>query len=350
VVFDFNISHGCFSTFGSSLFVYTAYVKLLSRDSFIGGKSYMNELLKAALAYAERGWYVLPIKPNEKIPLTKHGVKDATTDPKIIKSWYKKWPTANVAIDVGRSRMVVYDLDPGSSIKELNEALDGQLPKTELKSKTPRDGEHFFYKLQDKDIIPQSVSKIAPHVDVRSQDSYVLLPPSVTKDGDYAWVSEGEATDRTDEMVRTAYTGREKSEDYDTWIIEQDIPKNVKLAIEWITDRSRSKIAIQNEGGDQCTYDTGCMMKSYGLSQAVALEVMLEHWNGDCLPPWDYDELEVKVENSYRYNTSQPGNVTPAYKLAKAKELFKPVYDNSKHEWSDKHFRWVDETGIGKIV
>lgn len=316
----------------------------------------MNELLTAALGYAERGWYVLPIDPNRisdsgkkgKLPYKgTRGVKDATTNPKIIKKLWKQHPEAQVAIDVGRSGFLIYDLDPGSSIKKLNETLNGNLPKTELESKTPRDGQHLFYKIDNTDIIPSSASKVAPHVDIRSDNGYVLLPPSTTEAGAYIWVKQGEAAYRTDAMVRTSYTGRTKSEDHDKWIIEQDIPENVKLAIEWIT--TEAKIAIQGEGGDQCTYDTGCMMKSYGLSQAKALEIMLDHWNGDCKPPWDYDELEVKVEHSYRYNTSQPGNVTPAYKVAKKKELFKPVTTilPAGNEWKspDGYFRAVDREG-----
>ena len=303
----------------------------------------MNKLLEAALEYADRGWPILPIKPNEKIPLTQHGVKDATVDKEQIEKWWAKWPNANVAVNAGAANLLIYDMDPGSSIKELNEALDGNLPKTELESKTPREGQHLFYRLEENDIVPSSASKIAKHVDVRSDNGYILLPPSKTTDGAYEWVSEGKATRRTEEMVRTAYTGREKSRDHDVWVIEQDILENVKLAIEWLT--TKAKIAVQGEGGDQCTYDTGCMMKSYGMSQAKALELMLEHWNDRCIDPWDYDELEVKVEHSYLYNTSQPGNVTPIYKEVKKKELFTAQVSEDKNGLTTKHFRIVNRTG-----
>ena len=304
-------------------------------------------VLDAALAYAERGWYVLPIKSGEKVPLTKHGVKDATLDPKIIRGWLKKWPDMNVAIDVGRSGLMVYDMDPGSDIKELNEALNGELPKTELESKTPRDGQHLFYKLDKDDRIPSSASKIAEHVDVRSSDGYVLLPPSKTDAGIYTWTSDGKPAYRTDEMVRKAGAAREKSEDRDKWIIEQDLAENVALAIVWLRDKA--KIAIQGEGGDDLTYATAAMMKSFGLSQARALELMEDHWNKRCIPPWDYDELEVKVRNGYKTNTSQPGNMTPGFKVAKAKELFEIVHDPDKGEWKEGHFRWVDREGMKKI-
>ena len=36
--------------------------------------------LRQALAYARRGWPVFPCLPGQKIPATKHGYQDATTD------------------------------------------------------------------------------------------------------------------------------------------------------------------------------------------------------------------------------------------------------------------------------
>ena len=72
-----------------------------------------NSRLAAALRYARRGWYVLPVHsvregrctcgdPNcsrpGKHPRTLHGVKDATTDPEVIRGWFKQWPGANIGV------------------------------------------------------------------------------------------------------------------------------------------------------------------------------------------------------------------------------------------------------------
>ena len=69
---------------------------------------------------------------------------------------------------------------------------------------------------------------------------------------------------------------------------------------------------------------------------------MWEHWNPRCSPPWSADEidhLQQKVENSYAYNTSPPGNITPAYKQAKTRAQFKPVRlatnDGDCVDWED---------------
>src|SRR5690349_764673 len=41
-----------------------------------------------------------------KVPLTKNGHKDATTDPKLIARWAERWPDANVGINLELSGLV----------------------------------------------------------------------------------------------------------------------------------------------------------------------------------------------------------------------------------------------------
>ena len=88
----------------------------------IGPKSPPNSLLAAALDYAQRGLPVLPChSPTQngcscqqpdcssvgKHPRTAHGLKDASTDPELIKEWWRRWPTANVAVAVPAGYAVV---------------------------------------------------------------------------------------------------------------------------------------------------------------------------------------------------------------------------------------------------
>ena len=58
-------------------------------------------MLRQALAYASRGWPVFPCQPDQKIPATRHGYRDATTDQERITAWFGHGPSWNLAIATG---------------------------------------------------------------------------------------------------------------------------------------------------------------------------------------------------------------------------------------------------------
>ncbi|ATL69870.1 bifunctional DNA primase/polymerase [Nocardia terpenica] len=55
----------------------------------------------AALVYASWGWPVFPLRPGGKVPATRHGFKDATTDTARIRAWWKAMPGANIGLATG---------------------------------------------------------------------------------------------------------------------------------------------------------------------------------------------------------------------------------------------------------
>ena len=69
-----------------------------------------SNFLKTALNFAERGIPTFPLEG--KAPLTPHGFKDATTDPRRLHMWGNRFPSANIGIPTGSiSGIVVVDLD-----------------------------------------------------------------------------------------------------------------------------------------------------------------------------------------------------------------------------------------------
>jgi len=311
----------------------------------------MNKLKEAALDYAERGWPIFPCR-SDKSPYVTNGVLDATTNLDKIEDWWDEWPKANIGLDVTGAGMMVVDLDPGHDIEELNKNVPN-IPNTRRRASTPRGGEHWFFALDNGEIVANSASKIAKSVDVRGLNGYVLLAPSRTSDGTYSWTSNGKPAYRSDELLRVCNTAREKSKDRDEWIIEPDQEDNISLAIKWL--REDAKIAVEGQGGDSMAYATAAHMKSFGMSEEMAFDLMWEHWNPRCSPPWGADEvdhLENKITNGYQYNTSPPGNVTPGYKAAKTAALFKPVVKKmgkKGNEWTAGRFRVVDREGMKAI-
>jgi hypothetical protein len=145
--------------------------------------------LKAALALAARGMRIFPCTARGKTPATAHGVKDATSDPVRIESWWLRDPSYNLAIATGAvSGIFVVDvdgLDAEAALRAL-EAEHGALPVT-VEVVTGA-GRHIWLKHPADTTIANSASKIAPGIDVRGDGGYALAPPSVHPSGRrYCW-------------------------------------------------------------------------------------------------------------------------------------------------------------------
>lgn len=138
-----------------------------------------NNLLESALAYANCGLYVFPLAPRGKQPRIKDWPRKAATDPGIIREWWTRWPNANIGVHVGRSGLVVLDVDPRNggteSLRELmREHGDGFL--SPMKVNTGGGGCHHYYAHSGTADFP---AQIAKGIDLKSGNGYVVVPPSV---------------------------------------------------------------------------------------------------------------------------------------------------------------------------
>lgn len=167
-----------------------------------------KSMMDHALAYAARGWPVLPLHEVKsgkcscgnddcklggsagKHPRTQHGVKDATTDASKIAHWWGAWPNANIGIALGKQAGVwVLDVDPrngGDLSYELLLDKHGNLPDT-VTSETGSKGRHYWWKYNGR-AIPQR-GNIYRGIDVKSDGGFIVAPPSKTA-GDYGFLSD----------------------------------------------------------------------------------------------------------------------------------------------------------------
>jgi hypothetical protein len=140
----------------------------------------LPDLPSAALAYAEQAkWRIFPLRPGGKEPLTTHGVKDATRDPKQIRAWWTRWPDANIAVACGRDSICCLDIDSKGNARGEHYAaaaqaaglLDGWIAELS----TPSGGRHLWY--PGANVSGGAMSKTRD-LEFKAVGGYVLLPPS----------------------------------------------------------------------------------------------------------------------------------------------------------------------------
>ncbi|MFC1862915.1 bifunctional DNA primase/polymerase [Thermodesulfobacteriota bacterium] len=142
-----------------------------------------NKKLKAALWYKKNGFSVIPVKPNKKpfISWTRYQKERASEDQ--IKSWWTKWPDANIGLCCGKiSEVDVIDCDSQAGVDALNEFLSDSF-LTPM-AQTPK-GYHFYFKHRPG--LSNGV-RVLTDCDLRTTGGYIIAPPSTNGNGkDYQW-------------------------------------------------------------------------------------------------------------------------------------------------------------------
>ena len=164
-----------------------------------------NSAVAWALTCAERGWPVFPCKPGTKEPATRHGFRDATTDPDQIRSWWTRLPEANLAIATGAPGPDVLDVDQHGDAGNGYTALlrlsrVGLLENAGAVVRTPHGGLHIYFagSSQASGRLPRR------HLDFKAAGGYVLAPPSRVDGRPYYLVRQA---DRAAGLSWAAVTG-----------------------------------------------------------------------------------------------------------------------------------------------
>jgi hypothetical protein len=166
------------------------------------------DMLHSAVDLAVRGFWVAPLcwPDNDskcgcpkahrghdigKAPLTPHGIKDSSIRVADLFNWWKRWPLANLAIDLERSGLLVVAPD---SQEWLTECIRRGLPKTPLVARSGGGAGHYhFYYRQPADCRIVFRINIPDKVDIQT-GGYMVAPPSLHQSGRrYRWVPYAEA-------------------------------------------------------------------------------------------------------------------------------------------------------------
>ena len=241
-------------------------------------------MIRAAIALAKRGMAVFPCLPRDKLPMTEHGCKDATTDPETIRAWWSEQPDCNVAIATGVvSKVFVVDVDGLDAEAELRklEHKHGALPAT-VEAITAR-GRHLYFKVPGVPV-RNSAGRIAPGVDTRGDGGYVLAPPSVHPSGRrYRW-----SVDSVSAFAAAP-----------TWLLDKvTTPANGTNSAATVSDwRALVRDGV-GEGARDCTI---AKLAGYLLRRRIDPVVVLglmQAWNtASCAPPLSAADVDRIVDS-----------------------------------------------------
>jgi hypothetical protein len=248
-------------------------------------------VIRTALALAAKGFHVFPCRPRDKRPATASGLKDATTDPEIIRAWWQLQPDNNIAIATGAaSGIFVVDVDglgAEAGLRRL-EAEHGALPAT-VEAITAR-GRHIYFRWPQEPV-RNSVGKICTHIDVRGDGGYVLCPPSIHPTGRrYCW--------SVDSANRIA--------DAPGWLLakQNGVTVSTTTSPEW-----HSLIEGVGEGARNCSIAklAGHLLRHH-VNVFVTLG-LLQAWNAtSCTPPLPASEVEQIVNSIAGKELRRRGN------------------------------------------
>ncbi len=138
--------------------------------------SVADHLMANARGMAKLGWYVLPVRA-DKHPTSPHGLHDATNDPDALERLFSTYPGVGLAVDCGRSGLVVLDLDLTPVVDGRDSAREAGLPyltDETPRALTPRGGCHVFYAGRTA-----SRTGVLAGVDIKSTGGYVVVPPGI---------------------------------------------------------------------------------------------------------------------------------------------------------------------------
>jgi putative DNA primase/helicase len=283
----------------------------------------MITLFDAALDYARRGFLVFPcyeITPDGdcacprghpsrgpdgrcsrpgKHPRTRHGFKDATAHPEAIRAWWAEWPYANIAVDCGRSGLLVPDVDPrngGDTTLVDLERRHGRLPDTP-RQLTGGGGVHYLLKRPEWPHVRSVEAGLGCGIDLKCDGGYILVAPANHVSGSrYHW----EIGYGLDDLPIAAPPD---------WILR---------ALEEHRDSGAGRLRADGtpltlHAGERNRrlFQLACALRRYGINAEALRGCLLAINTAHCQPPLASDELDTIAASAARYPVATWGTTAP---------------------------------------
>lgn len=231
-----------------------------------------KKIVTAALAYAQAGWRVHPLKRNSKEPLLKNWPDKASSDPEVIKRWFKNNPDSNLG-GIPPDNVFVIDID-GADGKESYKSLGFEA--LTAKVMTPR-GSHRYY----SGSISKSKIGILKGLDLIGGDGtrYLVLPPSQIKGVMYQWNKRDHISALKMDYLKTIERHLSSS-------------KNIMSGSGQVSEGSRN----------DAIFKIACTLRRRGIDDDLVRNVLIKINKAICETPLPESEILNIVQSSARYD------------------------------------------------
>lgn len=286
----------------------------------------MSDILDAALEYAQNGFAVIPVRQSDKSPYNLHGVSEASKDPEQIRQWWEMYPTANVAIAMGRvsGNIVTIDVDikpdegkHGDVELKKWEAQHGNFPNTVIQV-TGSGGLHYIFHMDGIEKYKNTVDAI-PAIDVRGDGAYIVVSPSVYADGrTYRWYNDVSILD--DEIA-----------DANKSVIDL-LELNKRDEKKRSSQQQRDVIDVAKGSRNQTIFKYAASQSGYGVPFEITLNSAMMLNNG-WSDPLDDNEVLKTVKSAYKY---EPNEKTIYSDTEEPEDIEAPTleeYEEQEVEW-----------------
>lgn len=226
-----------------------------------------------------------------KHPRTMNGVKDATGNREQLENWCSRWVKTNWAVRTGKTtttNIVVVDVDPRHGGLESVEKLKAEgceFPET-MTHRSPGGGPHYLYDLLDGKELQSKTNAFGdeyPGIDIKANDGYVLIPPSVGPNGKPYEVINNRGKAELPTWVMEKMNGKTPGSGTGTTHTRFTLPKTISAGTRSTTLFSMARsLAMQGMSKD-----------------AVLAALKLENELKCEYPPMPVEKLERAVEDAF---------------------------------------------------
>jgi hypothetical protein len=247
-----------------------------------------------------------------------------------VERWWRDNPNLNVGVVTGKvSRIVMVDIDTPEGAAEWERLCGGEAPET-WEFGTGRGGIHLVFSWPYDEAPKGNPFKgWEGRLDFLGEEQQSVVPPSLHRSGlRYGWTKGGPESNMRPavcpEWLRDAVLQAGKKSRARGGVgaavvgpappSPAPVADHLKRAAGYAR---RFEPAIQGQGGRTVAFRLARKL-AHGLhlSDEEALDVMLEEWNGRCVPPWSVEELQERIASARRDGSADTMPDRPGQKKA----------------------------------